>query len=157
MKKLFSVLFLLPVTMIGVLSGCGGGSGKSGDDGNVSLAGQQATLFKEGNMQFRLQFGGQDVDVFKMEEMSGAVSAVYHDETYTYHFHGDTNSGVLNVASSSQAACVMENVKISFEDAERKAGVVASGTVRETGPDLDPSVHDVSRPMAGWTCRVHRD
>lgn len=46
MKKLFPVLLLIPVTVCGLLSGCGGGSGKSGDDGNTSLSGQQVSLFE---------------------------------------------------------------------------------------------------------------
>ncbi len=36
-------------------------------------------------------------------------------------------------------------------------GVIVSGTVTETGPDIDFSIDGVPRPMAGWTCRVHRD
>lgn len=153
MKKFFPVLCLLPVILGGLLSGCGGGSGRSGDDGNVSLSGQEVSLFEGGDMQFRLQFGGQEVDVIQME-----TRAMY-DGVYTYRFHGGTNSGVLNIvpASNSRAACSMAEVNISFDDAGRNTGVIVSGTVTETGPDLDFSIDGVPRPMAGWTCRVHRD
>lgn len=68
MKKLFPVLLLIPVTVCGLLSGCGGGSGKSGDDGNTSLSGQQVSLFEGGSILFQLQFSGQDVDVIRMEQ-----------------------------------------------------------------------------------------
>ncbi|MFR4223681.1 MAG: hypothetical protein ACLT38_08615 [Akkermansia sp.] len=60
-------------------------------------------------------------------------------------------------ASNSRAACAMADVNISFDDAERSTGVIVSGTVTETGPDIDFSIDGVPRPMAGWTCRVHRD
>lgn len=153
MKKFFPVLFLLPVTMIGFLSGCGGGSGKSGDDGNISLSGQQVSLFEGGTMLYRLQFTGQEVDVIRME------TRTVYDGVYTYRFNGGANSGVLNIspASNSVAACSMRDVNISFDDSGRTSGVIASGTITETGPDLDFSIDGVPRPMAGWTCRVHRD
>ena len=51
----------------------------------------------------------------------------------------------------------MRDVNISFDDSGRDAGVVVSGTITETGPDLDFSIDGVPRSMAGWTCRVHRD
>lgn len=153
MKKFFSVLFLLPVPMVGLLSGCGGGSGKSGDDGNVSLSAQQVSLFEGGTMLYRLQFGAQDADVIRME------TRTVYDGVYTYRFNESANSGVLNIspASNSVAACSMRDVNISFDDSGRDAGVVVSGTITETGPDLDFSIDGVPRPMAGWTCRVHRD
>lgn len=152
-NKFFPVLFLLPVTMIGFLTGCGGGSGKSGDDGNVSLSGQQMSLFEGGNMLFRLQFRGQNVDVTKME------TRTVYDGVYTYRFNGSANSGFLHItpASNSRSACCMTDVNISFDDSERSTGVIESGTITETGLDLDPSIDGVARPMAGWTCRVHRD
>lgn len=139
--------------MVGLLSGCGGGSGKSGDDGNVSLSGQQVSLFEGGNMLYRLQFTGQEVDVIRM-----GPGTVY-DGVYTYRFNSGINSGVLNIspASNSVAACSMKDVNISFDDSERTSGVIASGTITETGPDLDFSIAGVPRPMTGWTCRVHRD
>lgn len=94
-------------------------------------------------MLFRLQFGGRDVDVIKME------TRIVYDGVYTYRFNEGANSGVLNIvpASNSRAACAMADVNISFDDAE----------VTETGPDIDFSIDGVPRPMAGWTCRVHRD
>ena len=112
MKKLFPVLLLIPVTVCGLLSGCGGGSVKSGDDG-----------------------------------------------VYTYRFNSGENAGVLNIApaANSSSACTMANVNIAFDDAGRNAGVITSGTITETGLDLDPAIDGVPRPMAGWTCRVHRD
>lgn len=151
--KFFSALFLLPVTTVGLLSGCGGGSGKSGDDGNVSLSGQQVSLFEGGTMLYRLQFGAQDADVIRME------TRTVYDGVYTYRFNEAANSGILNIspASNSRAACAMADVNISFDDAERSTGVIVSGTVTETGPDIDFSIDGVPRPMAGWTCRVHRD
>lgn len=153
MKKFSPVLFLLPVTMCGLLCGCGGGSGKSGDDGNVSLSGRQMSLFEEGTMLFRLQFGGQDVDTIRME------TRTVYDGVYTYRFNEGTNSGILNIApaSNSRAACAMADVNISFDDAGRNTGVIASGTITETGPDLDFSIDGVPRAMAGWICRMHRD
>lgn len=153
MKKFFPVLCLVPVTVCGLLCGCGGGSGKSGDDRSVSLSGQQVSLFEGGDMLFRLQFGGRDVDVIKME------TRIVYDGVYTYRFNESANSGVLNIvpASNSRAACAMADVNISFDDAERSTGVIVSGTVTETGPDIDFSIDGVPRPMAGWTCRVHRD
>ena len=51
----------------------------------------------------------------------------------------------------------MANVNIAFDDAGRNAGVITSGTITETGLDLDPAIDGVPRPMAGWICRVHRD
>ena len=60
-------------------------------------------------------------------------------------------------ASNSRSACCMTDVNISFDDSERSTGVIESGTITETGLDLDPSIDGVARPMAGWTCRVHRD
>ena len=138
MKKLFPVLLLIPVTVCGLLSGCGGGSGKSGDDGNTSLSGQQVSLFEGGSILFQLQFSGQDVDVIRMD-----TRAVY-DGVYTYRFN-------------SSSACTMANVNIAFDDAGRNAGVITSGTITETGLDLDPAIDGVPRSMAGWTCRVHRD
>lgn len=139
--------------MVGLLSGCGGGSGKSGDDGNVSLSGQQVSLFEGGTMLYMLQFTGQEVDVIRME------TRTVYDGVYTYRFNSGTNSGVLNIspASNSVAACSMRDVNISFDDSERTSGVIASGTITETGPDLDFSIDGVPRPMAGWTCRVQRD
>ena len=92
MKKLFPVLLLIPVTVCGLLSGCGGGSGKSGDDGNTSLSGQQVSLFEGGSILFQLQFSGQDVDVIRMD-----TRAVY-DGVYTYRFNSGENAGVLNIA-----------------------------------------------------------
>lgn len=153
MKKFFPVLFLLPVTMVGLLTGCGGSSGKSGDDGNVSLSGQQVSLAEGSSMLFRLQFGAQDADVIRME--TGTV----YDGVYTYRLHGGSNSGVLNISpvSNNVAACSMRDVNISFDDSGRTSGVIVSGTITETGPDLDFSIDGVARPMAGWTCRVHRD
>ena len=149
MKKLFPVLLLIPGTVCGLLSGCGGGSGKSGDDGNTSLSGQQVSLFEGGSILFQLQFSGQDVDVIRMD-----TRAVY-EGGYTYRFHG----GVLNIApaANSSSACTMANVNIAFDDAGRSTGVITSGTITETGPDLDPAIDGAPRPMAGWTCRVHRD
>ena len=104
-------------------------------------------------MLFRLQFGGRDVDVIKME------TRIVYDGVYTYRFNEGANSGVLNIvpASNSRAACAMADVNISFDDAEMSTGVIVSGTVTETGPDIDFSIDGVPRPMAGWTCRVHRD
>ena len=83
-------------------------------------------------MLFRLQFGGRDVDVIKME------TRIVYDGVYTYRFNEGANSGVLNIvpASNSRAACAMADVNISFDDAERSTGVIVSGTVTETGPDV---------------------
>ena len=150
MKKLFPVLLLIPVTVCGLLSGCGG---KSGDDGNTSLSGQQVSLFEGGSILFQLQFSGQDVDVIRMD-----TRAVY-DGVYTYRFNSGENAGVLNIApaANSSSACTMANVNIAFDDAGRNAGVITSGTITETGLDLDPAIDGVPRSMAGWTCRVHRD
>ncbi len=119
MKKLFPVLLLIPVTVCGLLSGCGGGSGKSGDDGNTSLSGQQVSLFEGGSILFQLQFSGQDVDVIRMD-----TRAVY-DGVYTYRFNSGENAGVLNIApaANSSSACTMANVNIAFDDAGRNAGV----------------------------------
>lgn len=152
-NKFFPVLFLLPVMMIGFLTGCGGGSGKSGDDGNVSLSGQQMSLFEGGNMLFRLWFSGQNVEVIKRG------TGTEYKGVYTYRFNGGANSGVLNIipASNSRSACRMRDVNISFDDSERSTGVIDSGTITETGVDLDLSIDGVARSMAGWTCRVHRD
>ena len=145
MKKLFPVLLLIPVTVCGLLSGCGGGSGKSGDDGNTSLSGQQVSLFEGGSILFQLQFSGQDVDVIRMD-----TRAVY-DGVYTYRFNSGENAGVLNIApaANSSSACTMANVNIAFDDAGRNAGVITSGTITETGLDLDPAIDGVPRPMAG--------
>ena len=153
MKKLFPVLLLIPVTVCGLLSGCGGGSVKSGDDGNTSLSGQQVSLFEGGSILFQLQFSGQDVDVIRMD-----TRAVY-DGVYSYWFNSGENAGVLNIApaANSSSACTMANVNIAFDDAGRNAGVITSGTITETGLDLDPAIDGVPRSMAGWTCRVHRD
>ena len=93
--KFFSVLFLLPVTTVGLLSGCGGGSGKSGDDGNVSLSGQQVSLFEGGTMLYRLQFGAQDADVIRME------TRTVYDGVYTYRFNEGANSGILNISPAT--------------------------------------------------------
>ena len=155
MNKFFPVLFLLPVTMIGFLTGCGGGAGKSGDDGNVSLSGQQMSLVEGGSMLFRLQFSGQNVTVIKKRGETGTE----YKGVYTYRFNGGANSGFLNItpASNSRSACRMEDVNISFDDPEGSTGVIESGTITETGLDLDFSIDGVARPMAGWTCRVHRD
>lgn len=135
------------------MSGCGGGSGKSGDDGNVSLSGNQVNLLEGGAMLFRLQFGAQDADVLRME------TRTVYDGIYTYRFNGGTNSGLLNIkpASNSVAACSMADVNISFDDSERTSGVIVSGIITETGPDLDFSIDGVPRSMAGWTCRMVRD
>lgn len=78
---------------------------------------------------------------------------------YTYRFNSGENAGVLNIApaANSSSACTMANVNIAFDDAGRNAGVITSGTITETGLDLDPAIDGVPRPMAGWTCRVHRD
>lgn len=78
-------------------------------------------------MLFRLQFGGRDVDVIKME------TRIVYDGVYTYRFNEGANSGVLNIvpASNSRAACAMADVNISFDDAERSTGVIVSGTVTE--------------------------
>ena len=132
MKKLFPVLLLIPVTVCGLLSGCGGGSGKSGDDGNTSLSGQQVSLFEGGSILFQLQFSGQDVDVIRMD-----TRAVY-DGVYTYRFNSGENAGVLNIApaANSSSACTMANVNIAFDDAGRNAGVITSGTITETGLDF---------------------
>lgn len=94
-------------------------------------------------MLFRLQFGGRDVDVIKME------TRIVYDGVYTYRFNEGANSGVLNIvpASNSRAACAMADVNISFDDAERSTGVIVSGTVTETGPDIDFSIDGVPRPM----------
>ena len=110
MKKLFPVLLLIPVTVCGLLSGCGGGSVKSGDDGNTSLSGQQVSLFEGGSILFQLQFSGQDVDVIRMD-----TRAVY-DGVYTYRFNSGENAGVLNIApaANSSSACTMANVNIAF-------------------------------------------
>ncbi len=156
MKKFGPVLFLIPVAMCGFLFGCGGGSGKSGDDGNVSLSGQQVSLFEEGRMLFQLQFSGQNVDVVRMD----GTRAVYDDEAYTYRFDSGTNTGVLNIApaANSLATCTMADVAIAFDDAARNTGVITSGTITEKGGnDLDPSIEGIPRSMSGWTCRVHRD
>lgn len=157
MKKLFPVLLLIPVTVCGLLSGCGGGSGKSGDDGNTSLSGQQVSLFEGGSILFQLQFSGWDAKVVKMDGSS--IVAIYDHERYTYRFPGSENSGVLNIRheSNSLSFCDMEDVNIAFDDAGRNAGVITSGTITETGLDLDPAIDGVPRSMAGWTCRVHRD
>lgn len=127
--------------------------GKSGDDGNTSLSGQQVSLFEGGSILFQLQFSGQDVDVIRMD-----TRAVY-DGVYTYRFNSGENAGVLNIApaANSSSACTMANVNIAFDDAGRNAGVITSGTITETGLDLDPAIDGVPRSMAGWTCRVHRD
>lgn len=92
---------MIPVTVCGLLSGCGGGSGKSGDDGNTSLSGQQVSLFEGGSILFQLQFIGQDVDVIRMD-----TRAVY-DGVYTYRFNSVGNVGVLNIApaANSSSAC----------------------------------------------------
>lgn len=84
--------------------------------------------------------------------------AVY-DGVYTYRFNSGGNVGVLNIApaANSSSACTMANVNIAFDDAGRNAGVITSGTITETGLDLNPAIDGVPRSMAGWTCRVHRD
>lgn len=154
MKKFCPVLFLIPVAMCGFLFGCGGGSGKSGDDGNVSLSGQQVSLLEAGRMLFQLQFSGQDVDVVRMD------TRTVYGGVYTYRFDSGANTGVLNItpAANSRATCAMEDVAIAFDDAARNTGVITSGTVTEKGgDDLDPSIEGIPRSMAGWTCRVHRD
>lgn len=61
--------------------------GKSGDDGNTSLSGQQVSLFEGGSILFQLQFSGQDVDVIRMD-----TRAVY-DGVYTYRFNSGENAG----------------------------------------------------------------
>ena len=101
MKKLFPVLLLIPVTVCGLLSGCGGGSGKSGDDGNTSLSGQQVSLFEGGSILFQLQFSGQDVDVIRMD-----TRAVY-DGVYTYRFNSGENAGVLNIAPAANSSSAL--------------------------------------------------
>ena len=116
-------------------------------------SGQQVSLFEGGSILFQLQFSGQDVDVIRMD-----TRAVY-DGVYTYRFNSGENAGVLNIApaANSSSACTMANVNIAFDDAGRNAGVITSGTITETGLDLDPAIDGVPRSMAGWTCRVHRD
>lgn len=158
MKKCCPVLFVISVAMCGFLFGCGGGSGKSGDDGNVSLSGQQVSLLGEGRMLFQLQFSGQKVDVVKMDGTE--VVCLYHDEDYTYQFNIGENTGVLNItpAAGSLAFCAMEGVTIAFDAAGRNTGVITSGTITEEGgDDLDPSMEGIPRSMAGWTWNVSRE
>lgn len=146
MKKYHSTLAVFSLMAIALLGGCGGGSGKSGDEGDTSLSGCEMVLSRNGTTALRLLFSGHNVDVVEMERLNQ-----YH-ETYTYSFNSGDNTAVLNVISdeSGEKSCSMEDVRLSFDDAGRTGGVVASGTFREIKPQRLP----VS--LAGWSFRVTR-
>lgn len=150
MKKCFPVSLLFSLALPLLLAGCGGGSGRSGDDGTSSLSGRVMTLEEGGPMAYRLLFSGQDVEVYRVE------GRVRYQGIYTYRLQGGDGTAVLDIrpATDGTKACSMSDVLITFEDARREEGVITSGTCTETAPGLDESIMGIPRSMAGWTCHV---
>lgn len=153
MKRFPLLPLVFFVVLVGSLPGCGGGSGRSGDDGASSLSGCAATLVEEGTARYSLQFTGQEVEIVQRKDR------IAYRGTYTYVVRDGSNAALLNIQPvvEGNAYCSMDHVQIVFEDAGRQEGVITAGTCTEAGPRLDPAVHEKPQPMDGWRFVLYRD
>ncbi|MCD8061649.1 MAG: hypothetical protein LUE13_04840 [Akkermansiaceae bacterium] len=145
--------FLFSVALTGTLAGCGGGSGRSGDDGQFSLSGRTAVLLNGRTALFSLQFAGRDVDITRIGNRFA------YKGVYTYMVRPDHNSAVLDIKAGADGDtyCTMSEVSIVFDDTECDSGSIVSGTCQEFGPHLEPEVQGEPQSMGGWSFNLSQN
>ena len=139
--------FLFSVALTEILAGCGGGSGRSGDDGQFSLSGRTAFLSNGIMTLFSLQFTGSDVNIIRIGNQFP------YKGVYTYAVRPDHNSMILDIKAGEDGDtyCTMSDVSIVFDGTECDSGSIVSGTCREFGPHLGPAVQGEPQSMGGWS------
>lgn len=103
--------FLFSVALTEILAGCGGGSGRSGDDGQFSLSGRTAFLSNGSMTLFSLQFTGSDVNIIRIGNQFP------YKGVYTYAVRPDHNSMILDIKAGEDGDtyCTMSDVSIVFD------------------------------------------
>lgn len=149
MKAVY-VTSMAVLMMAGMMSGCGG-SGASGRE-NAGLDGYTMRMADAGQATFVLSFSGTEADIYRAENV------FHYRGAYSYELREDSNSAVLNIRASVSGNnyCSMNDVRINFNDADRRSGVIASGSCKEDGADIEPPLQGVERPMAGWSVEVEK-
>lgn len=112
--------FLFSVALTEILAGCGGGSGRSGDDGQFSLSGRTAFLSNGSMTLFSLQFTGSDVNIIRIGNQFP------YKGVYTYAVRPDHNSMILDIKAGEDGDtyCTMSDVSIVFDGTECDSGSI---------------------------------
>lgn len=122
--------FLFSVALTEILAGCGGGSGRSGDDGQFSLSGRTAFLVNGSMTLFSLQFTGSDVNIIRIGNQFP------YKGVYTYAVRPDHNSMILDIKADEDGDtyCTMSDVSIVFDGTECDSGSIVSERAGSSAP-----------------------